>query len=172
MTVADESGRPLIGATVLVRAEADGRLLEREVRTDAAGEVTLTELPATALEVYAHAPGHVWGVTTAKATRRMEPIAFRLAPGRPLRLVTETPLGIPLERVRVRAEPTGSGAPDVVPPHASPWLTGPSGGLVLPDLRERPYRVILSHPDATTVRLENVTPGAAVHFVTMSPRAP
>ena len=170
VSVADESGTPLVGATVIVRAEIDGRLLERTARTDADGRVKIPELPTTALEIYAHAKGHAWGVMTAKASRKMDRIEFRLPPGRALRLVAETPLGIPLERVRVRAEPEGDGAPDVVPPHAAPWLTDASGGIVLPDLRDRPYRVVLSHPDAASVRLDGVVPGAAVHFVTMTPR--
>ncbi len=170
VTVADEAGAPLVGATVIVRAEVDGRLLEREARTDAAGAVRVPELPATALEVYAHAKGRAWGVQTAKATQRMAPIAFRLPAGRPIRIVAETPLGIPLARVRVRAEPEGTGVPTVVAPHASPWLTDASGALVLPDLRVRPYRLMLSHPDARPVHLERVVPGGAVHFVTLSPR--
>jgi len=169
--VRDETGQPLVGAEVVVEAVVDGGAWERRGTTDVRGLTRIDVLPRGPLEVYAYAPGHAWSVTTARVARRMAPIALRLDPGAPLRLIVETPLGLPVVDAHVRAEPAEGGAPDVVPPHPRPWHTDADGTLVLHDLRIRPYRVEVRRPGYEKVVLLGVMPGEGIHFVTLQPTA-
>ena len=93
-----------------------------------------------------------------------------LRPGLPLRLVVESPLGLPLAGVWVRITPEEDDAVEVVGPDARPRRTREDGTLVLLDLPDRAWRVQLSLPGHADAVLHDVRPGPAVHFVTLVPR--
>ncbi|MHC5012282.1 MAG: carboxypeptidase regulatory-like domain-containing protein [Planctomycetota bacterium] len=170
VAVVDESQRPLEGARVIVVA-APGRFrVEREATTDAGGRAVLGDLPQGPVEVYAHAPGRAWARATVVAGAGESP-RLVLEEGAVLRLVVESPLGVPLEGVRVVATPEDDGLPDVVPPAARPWRTDERGILVVEDLRRRAYRLRLSRPGHADATLRRVRPGPVVHFATLIPES-
>lgn len=167
--VSGESGEPVEGAEVVVHTSPDGVRVTRRGRTLADGRATIRDLPGGPVEVYAHAPGMAWAVVATEAARGREPIEVPLAPGLPLRLVVESPLGLPLAGVRVRTTPTEDGAVEIVGPDATPRRTREDGTLVLTDLPDRPYRLRFSLPGYGDAVVHDVRPGPGVHFVTLLP---
>ena len=169
LSAADET--PLVGADVVLVAAVDGMRLERRGVMDVEGALRFLELPLGWVEVYAHAPRRAWGVATHEVEAGVESeVVLHLPSGRSLMLVVETPGGLPLEGVRVQADPEeGTGRPDVVPPHAAAVRTTADGVLVLPDLLDRVYRLRLSKPGYVPQVVEGVTPGPALHFLTLVP---
>ena len=170
--ITDEAGAPVAGAEVVVHASPAGLRIVRRGRTLEDGRATLRDLPAGPIEIYARAPGLAWSVMAATAARGGEPVTLTLAPGRAIRLVVESPLGLPLGGVRVRTTPAEDGAVEVVGPDATPRRTQEDGTLVLADLPDRPWRLRLSLPGYEEAVLHDVRPGPGVHFVTLVPSAP
>lgn len=167
--VVDADGEPVEGAEVVIHASPDGLRVVRRGRTLAEGRAKVRDLPAGPVEVYAHAPGLAWAVVATDVKRGSAPVEVTLAPGQPIRLVTETALGLPLGGVRVRTTPEANDAVEVVGPDALPRRTREDGTLVLPDLPDGRWRVQLSVPGYGDVVLHDVRPGPAIHFVTMVP---
>jgi hypothetical protein len=163
--VVGADGAPLPRATVKAFATSGGVGVLREARTDAEGRARVDGLPPPPFEVFAVAPGHAWAVLPVSAAGG--PVEVRLARGGPLRLVVEDPLGLPLAGARVWADPSSPGPADVLPPDASPWRTDARGTLVAGPLSDRPYDVHVALEGHGRVTLRRVTPGEAVHFVTL-----
>jgi len=169
--VLDTRGRPVRAATVVARAVVAGANVEVRAVTNAEGRVRVGPLPAGAIEVRAHAPERAWSAKSAELTAPMESVELRLAAGAPLRLRVESPLGAPLEGVRVSAVPSDDGPPDVEPPEPVRWITDETGSLLVPDLPLRPYRLRLELVGHATETLHDVTPGPVRYFATLVPEA-
>jgi hypothetical protein len=166
--VTDEGGTPVPEARVVVEASVEGVQHVVGGTTGPDGTAVVGHFAAGPVEVYASAPGFAWGRARGEALSAGPAIEVRLSPGRPLRLVVESPDGRPLEGVRVHLTPS-EGPPDASPPIEEPLWTDARGAAEVPALPDRPYVVRLSLPGHSTATLRQVRPGEAVWFATLVP---
>jgi len=168
-------GKPVAGANVVALARAGNATVRRRALTAQDGTAALPPVGEGRLEVYAHRPGFSWAVATVDARPGSGPTRLVLSPGRRLRLVVESPDGLPLAGVTVRsvARPDASaGAPDPMDPDGVPWTTDADGVLVVEDLNDREMDLFLSLAGHAEEVLARVRPGATTWFATLvrSPR--
>jgi len=156
--IIDEGGDEIADPTVVVRAKIGDVVVERDARGP---------FPDGMVEVYATAPGHVWGKALVRVSNA--PVQITLVEARKLDLRVESPLGLPLEGVRVEVTPTDDEDPLVAPPHEVDDRTDAKGAFALDHLPDRVYRIRLSKPGYQTETLYRIRLGAVTYFTTLVP---
>jgi hypothetical protein len=170
--VLDAAGAPVRAADVVVLARAGSVPSRRAASTGDDGTVSLPPVAAGTAEVYAHCPGCAWGFARVEVAPGVPPLVMRLAAGRPLRVVVEDPLGVPLPGVRVRAVARAdreAGRPEIRGPDERPWTTDEAGALLVDDLPDRDVDLYLTKPGFRDETLVRVRPGDVTWFATMVP---
>jgi beta-lactamase regulating signal transducer with metallopeptidase domain/protocatechuate 3,4-dioxygenase beta subunit/thiol-disulfide isomerase/thioredoxin len=100
-TVTDQQRRPITGAVVVRGDHPYWEEGSQEVRTDEHGRYRLPPLPPGTITVTAIATGWMPALTRAEIKKGMEPVDFRLLPGKELRLRIVDQAGKPIPGVEV-----------------------------------------------------------------------
>ena len=100
-TVTDPDGKPVAGAVVVWGDDPYFEIDSQEVRTDEAGAYRLASLPPGPLTVTVMAPGWKPELREIELEPGMNPVDFRLEPGKVLRIGFVDPSGKPIPGVYV-----------------------------------------------------------------------